>query len=586
MRSGQKFAGSFCFFTLTGTLSILLAACASAAPTGTPAPSEPPPTATGTSPPTATPSPTLTLTPSSTPTPTNTPTDTPTPTPTAQGGGGLIAFSSIRLGSRFAAPQSDIAVLNPSSGDVTWLTGEHDNAVRSFPAWSPDASQLVYTRDDLLYAIDLATRAENRVPSPFGGAVFDPSWSVNGELLSLYAPVGQYPQIWTSPAGEDAWQAITPGISFQFDPVWAPDGTRYAFSGAPGEIFSEWIDLVFFGFNLGFRITLYDVQPRDIFIVDAATGELTHVTDSPEDDFHPAWSPDGTRMAFVSVLPETDNPEIFVADLATGETTRMTINGAVDFYPSWSPDGGSLAFSSNRDGNFEIYTLDIAGQTAVRRTDSLMDDLQPVWSAAPAALPGEPAAGPDEFAPDRMSMSEVAGWLLRSGWIEDDFGRTVQLDDYSRAWAQINWFSWTYSGERAGDFILRADAAWESASQSANWFNSGCGFVFREQSQENFYVAVFQMDGIVRILRNYNGTLSTVGASTERYPFDTPADGANLMLAAVGNRLMVFIDGLLMVTQVDSSFSSGELSMTIFSGTNAGFGTRCELENVELYLMD
>lgn len=590
MRSGKRFVHSLHLFFIFAIpiLSLFLAACGAAGPAETPTPTAPPATATDTPPPTETPTPTLTHTPSSTPTPTETPTNTPTPTPTPQGGGGLIAFSSLRLGTRFGNPQSDIAVLDPNSGQVVWLTSELGNAVRSFPAWAPDGAGLVYTRDDLLYTIDLATLTESQVPSPFGGAVYDPSWSVNGELLSLYAPIGKYPQVWISQAGQDAWQAITPEISFQFDPVWSPDGTRYAFSGAPGEIFSEWIDLVFFGFNFGFRITSYEIQRRDIWIADVISGELTSVTQSTDDELMPSWSPSGDRMAFVSFLGETDNPEIFTADLATGETTRITTNAAIDFYPSWSPDGGSLAFSSNRDGNFEIYTVELAGLEAVRRTENLMDDLQPVWSAAAAiALPGaDPAAAGDEFILDRMSMSEVAAWLLRAGLIEDDFGRTVSMDDYSRDWAQLGWFSWTYTDESAGNFILRTDAAWESASATADWYNSGCGIVFRLESNDNFYVAIAQMDGIIRILQNYNGSLYTIGSSVDRYPFETPADGANLMLVTEGSKLMVFIDGQLMLTVLDSAFTAGRLAMTIFSGTNAGFGTRCRMENVELYVMD
>jgi hypothetical protein len=58
------------------------------------------------------------------------------------------------------------------------------------------------------------------------------------------------------------------------------------------------------------------------------------------------------------------------------------------------------------------------------------------------------------------------------------------------------------------------------------------------------------------------------------------------MLVAVDNKIMVFVNGLLVLTQLDSSFDAGRLGMTIFSGTNAGFGTRCTMENGELFVMD
>ncbi len=66
----------------------------------------------------------------------------------------------------------------------------------------------------------------------------------------------------------------------------------------------------------------------------------------------PAWSPDGTRIAC-----EIEN-NIFVYRLSDGDRTQVTTEGGVD--PSWSPDSGKLAFSWNRNGNYDIYIVDLA----------------------------------------------------------------------------------------------------------------------------------------------------------------------------------------------------------------------------------
>jgi TolB protein len=48
--------------------------------------------------------------------------------------------------------------------------------------------------------------------------------------------------------------------------------------------------------------------------------------------------------------------------------------------PSWSPDGQRIAFSSERDGNLEIYVINIDGSGLTRLTDHPGDDSSPAWS--------------------------------------------------------------------------------------------------------------------------------------------------------------------------------------------------------------
>jgi Tol biopolymer transport system component len=62
---------------------------------------------------------------------------------------------------------------------------------------------------------------------------------------------------------------------------------------------------------------------------------VTRLTVNPTDDYDPAWSPDGKRLAFGS---ERDgNPEIYVMNADGTDVTRLTNNPAVDYQPAWSP---------------------------------------------------------------------------------------------------------------------------------------------------------------------------------------------------------------------------------------------------------
>ena len=76
----------------------------------------------------------------------------------------------------------------------------------------------------------------------------------------------------------------------------------------------------------------------------------------------PAWSPDGRTMAMV--LSKDGSPDIYLMDLASKRLTRVTRHYAIDTEPTWMPDGKSLLFTSDRGGRPQIYSYDLAsGQT-------------------------------------------------------------------------------------------------------------------------------------------------------------------------------------------------------------------------------
>jgi TolB protein len=93
----------------------------------------------------------------------------------------------------------------------------------------------------------------------------------------------------------------------------------------------------------------------------------------------PAWSPDGSKLAYVWFDKHLSN--IVVQTLETGESQKVSEHAGVNQAPAWSPDGRKLALTlSTRDGNLDIYVKDLATQALSRITDDPGIDTEPQWS--------------------------------------------------------------------------------------------------------------------------------------------------------------------------------------------------------------
>jgi Tol biopolymer transport system component len=91
--------------------------------------------------------------------------------------------------------------------------------------------------------------------------------------------------------------------------------------------------------------------------------------------FHPAWSPDGRKFAFVRGGSGYDSEaEIYVINTDGSNEHRLTQNTASDTVPAWSPDGRKIAFNSERDGNTEIYVMNADGSDPRNLTRTATDD--------------------------------------------------------------------------------------------------------------------------------------------------------------------------------------------------------------------
>ncbi|HET7011647.1 MAG TPA: hypothetical protein VFI11_12800 [Anaerolineales bacterium] len=180
------------------------------------------------------------------------------------------------------------------------------------------------------------------------------------------------------------------------------------------------------------------------------------------------------------------------------------------------------------------------------------------------------------------SMADLMEQLRGDGYITSAGGSYEALPSFDESWAQLNWYQVYPLEADPADFVLRADASWESASRTANWFASGCGIVFRYKDIDNHYVVFLSLDGYVTMLRSKGGVFGEMG---RRYfgEVGTPAGQASIMVTAEAQRFIIFVNGEKVMEREDFGLTEGSLGYTLVSGTNKDFGTRCQLQNVELW---
>jgi len=144
-----------------------------------------------------------------------------------------------------------------------------------------------------------------------------------------------------------------------------------------------YLPIVFTSFNINppliYRLA-YETKPLDNYEISAVNADGTdrvNISNSAGGDLDPAWSPDGSKIAWVHYAGDT---EIWVSNADGTNRQALTSNDADDLDPEWSPDGTKIAFRSERDGRWEVYVMNADGASQTRMTNESCQSTLPLWS--------------------------------------------------------------------------------------------------------------------------------------------------------------------------------------------------------------
>ena len=129
-------------------------------------------------------------------------------------------------------------------------------------------------------------------------------------------------------------------------------------------------------------------EPRLAYVLDGdlwtvlpdGTGDA-QITSGSATDADPAWSPDGSQIAFTRRT--VGGPEIWIVPAAGGAPVRL-LRKASD--PTWAPDGLAIAFVRRADRNTDVWAADADGSNARRLTTSPASDVEPAWGPSKIAF--------------------------------------------------------------------------------------------------------------------------------------------------------------------------------------------------------
>lgn len=307
------------------------------------------------------------------------------------GADALIAFTSN------AFDLLAIFVVNPDGTGLRNLTP--DGVFEAYPTWSPDGRKILFSQSGDLYVMDATGGGRTKLAeAETEEGIFEHRWSPDGRMIAYVDTRAEeddlFNDLWVMQAdGTGKLRAAQQAFGFS----WSRDG-RIVYTSV-----ADFDDVHLRVINAdgrgdvrltnqaafqpawspdGTRIAFVTLGDNDIFLINPdGTGEVNLTRGSGEDEA-PTWSPDASRIAFATdPLGPALESQIAVMNRDGSSRRSLTHGPEFDFEPVWSPDGTKIVFTRADDSDTEIYVMnaDGGGQTNVsRRPDT--GETTPDWN--------------------------------------------------------------------------------------------------------------------------------------------------------------------------------------------------------------
>lgn len=268
-------------------------------------------------------------------------------------GAALAAYPGANGAVTFTSTQDGGArhIFVASSSGITDLTGVSSPADQVQPRFSPDGREILFTN----YAPGLPNTeiyvmgADGRQPTALtntGAGNSDATWSPDGTQVAFVSVRNNDgPNIFVMRTDGTGLKEITHDATGKSELAWSPSGDRIAFVRSP--------------LGGGDR-EIYSIQPDGSGLTDLSNDPST-------DDVEPAWSPDGSQIVFSGPLHQSGSVGgdlwLMNADGSNRRALNHETNGYSDgAYPAFSPDGSTIAFTANNgSGYYHVWSVAAGG---------------------------------------------------------------------------------------------------------------------------------------------------------------------------------------------------------------------------------